>query len=74
MAFRMRKVLNAGSYSAITNASASVAAGVAPTVVGFIADLGGWGVSFLSLFIINAVLALSILVAVFVFKKLGITK
>ena len=74
MAFRMRKVLNAGSYSAITNASASVAAGVAPTVVGFIADLGGWGVSFLSLFVINAVLALSILVAVFIFKKLGITK
>ena len=74
MAFRMRKVINAGSYSAITNASASVAAGVAPTVVGFIADLGGWGVSFLSLFIINAVLALSILVSIFVFKKLGITK
>lgn len=74
MAFRMRKVINAGSYSALTNASASVAAGVAPTIVGFIADLGGWGVSFLSLFIINAVLAASIYAFIVVFKKTGITK
>lgn len=73
MAFRMRRSLNAGAYSAITNASASVAAGVAPTIIGFIADLGGWGVSFFSLFIIHAALIGIIALTLFVFGKTGIT-
>lgn len=42
MAFKMRKVMNAGAYSCISNAIASVAAGVTPFVIGAIIDNYGW--------------------------------
>ena len=36
MAYKLRNVVNSGSYSAITNAVASVSAGVTPTIMGLI--------------------------------------
>lgn len=42
MTFKMRKVMNAGAYSAISNAIASISAGVTPTVMGAILDAAGW--------------------------------
>ncbi len=46
MAFRMRKIINSGSYSAISNALASLAAGIAPTVTGAIIDNSGWAANY----------------------------
>jgi MFS family permease len=55
MAFKMRKVMNAGAYSAISNAVASVSAGVTPTIIGAIIDNYGWQASYLVTFGIVAV-------------------
>ena len=38
--------MNAGAYSAISNAVASVSAGVTPTVIGAIIDNFGWQASY----------------------------
>jgi len=46
MSFRMRKIINSGSYSAISNALASLAAGVAPTISGAIIDTAGWAANY----------------------------
>lgn len=50
MAFKLRKVINAGAYSAIANAVASLAAGIAPTVIGKIIDGSGWTAAYLTVF------------------------
>jgi len=42
----MRKIINSGSYSAISNALASLAAGVAPTISGAIIDTAGWAANY----------------------------
>jgi MFS family permease len=55
MAFKMRKVMNAGAYSAISNAVASVSAGVTPTIIGAIIDNYGWQASYFVTFGIVAV-------------------
>ncbi len=55
MAFKMRKVMNAGAYSAISNAVASVSAGVTPTIIGAIIDNHGWQASYFVTFGIVAV-------------------
>ncbi|MBQ3046411.1 MAG: MFS transporter [Clostridia bacterium] len=42
MTFKMRKVMNAGAYSAISNAVASISAGITPTLMGVVLDVSGW--------------------------------
>ena len=62
IAFRMRKVINSGSYSAISNALASLAAGVAPTVIGAIIDVSGWAASYWVIFALVAALIIATLI------------
>ena len=52
IAFKMRMQINAGSYSAIANAIASIAAGVMPVVIGKLIDIGGWETSYFVTFLI----------------------
>ena len=42
MTFKLRTVINAGAYSAIANAVASLSAGVTPTIIGAVLDTSGW--------------------------------
>ena len=60
--FKMRKQINAGSYSAISNAVASVAAGVTPTVIGSIIDNSGWKTAYLVTFAITLVFVVSLII------------
>ncbi|MCQ2387585.1 MAG: hypothetical protein MJ066_03970 [Clostridia bacterium] len=59
--FKMRTVLDSGKTGLITNAVASFAAGIAPTIIGFIFDNFGWAKSYLVLFIMDVILVLMIL-------------
>ena len=59
ISFRMRKILNSGCYSAISNAIASLAAGVAPTITGVIIDVAGWQANY---FVITALVVVLIIV------------
>lgn len=49
MSFRMRKIINSGAYSAISNALASLAAGIAPTISGIIIDAAGWRANYFAI-------------------------
>ena len=49
MPFRMRKQINSGAYSAMANAVASLAAGIAPTVTGAIIDDYGWQANYFAI-------------------------
>lgn len=62
MAFRMRKQLNSGAYSAMTNAVASLAAGIAPTVAGAIIDDYGWQANYLAVTALTVALIVTTLV------------
>ncbi|MBR2498500.1 MAG: MFS transporter [Clostridia bacterium] len=48
--FKMRKQINAGAYSALSNAVASLAAGITPTILGGVIDATGWQVAYLVVF------------------------
>ena len=50
MAFKLRDEVNTAEYSVIVNATASLAGGVAPTVIGKIIDIRGWSVSYFVIF------------------------
>lgn len=56
MAFKIRNQVNSGGYAAIANAFASLGASFAPTIIGAIIESAGWGVSYLTILIINIVL------------------
>ena len=60
--FNMRKQINAGAYCAISNAIASIAAGVMPVLIGKVIDIGGWEVSYLVTFIVALLLTTAIFV------------
>lgn len=62
ISFRMRKILNSGSYSAISNAIASLAAGVAPTITGVIIDVAGWQANYLVIAVLVAMLIIATLI------------
>ena len=67
--FKMRKQLNSGAYSAISNAAASVSAGVTPTLIGTVLDNFGWKSAYLVTFSITLVfLAVLIIVDLLVLK------
>lgn len=61
--FKMKDQINAGAYSALSNAVASVAAGVAPVVLGRIKDVYGWVANYWVCFGMTAF----VLIALFVF-------
>lgn len=46
IAYQMRSQINVGAYSAITNAVASISAGVTLMIVGKIIDVSGWQVAY----------------------------
>ncbi len=53
LVFKMKNQLNTAAFSAISNAVASIAAGIAPTVMGAIIDFAGWSVAFFTVFIVT---------------------
>jgi MFS family permease len=68
MSFRMRKFINAGAYSAISNAVASISAGVTPTIIGRIIDVSGWAAAYWVTFGLVAVIIIG-LVAVDIYVR-----
>ena len=68
MAFKLRNVMNVGAYSCISNAVASVAAGVTPTLIGAVIDSFGWQASY---FVIAAlaVITLTLMFVIDVFVR-----
>ena len=69
MAFKLRDEVNTAEYSVISNATASLAGGVAPTAVGAIIDYQGWSVSYLVIFAVSLFVALAIAVTDFLVVK-----
>ena len=70
MAFKLRDVVNTAEYTAISNATASLAGGVAPTVVGKIIDSHGWSVSYFVVFGVTLfVVATLMVIDVFIRKN-----
>ena len=67
--FMMRKQINAGAYSAISNAVASIAAGVMPVIVGALIDFAGWQLSYLVTFIVALVLTAILIIVNAVITK-----
>ena len=67
--FKMRKFINSGAYSAISNAVASVAAGIMPVVLGRLLDVLGWQ----TMYIVTFAIALSLTLIIFV-VNLFVTK
>lgn len=67
MTFKFHTVINAGSYSAIVNAVASLSAGVTPTIIGAVIDTSGWQSAYLvvirlSVFVTLALVIINMLV------------
>lgn len=62
IAFKLREEVNTAEYCVISNATASLAGGIAPTVVGSIIDSHGWSVSYLVIFAISLFVFVSIAV------------
>ena len=60
--FKMRKHINSGAYSAISNATASLAAGITPTIIGGIIDNSGWKTAYLVTFVVAIVLTLALII------------
>ena len=60
--FKMRKQFNVSAYSAISNAVASIAAGIMPVIVGSLIDFAGWQLSYLVTFIVAIVLTVILII------------
>jgi len=74
MTFKMRNMINAGAYSAISNAIASISAGVTPTVIGRIIDGSGWQAAYFTTFGIVIFIIAALVVINFVVKKTNSNK
>ncbi len=61
MAYKMRTVMNAGAYCAISNAVASVSAGVTPTIIGKIIDVSGWHMAYFATFAVTVVVIIALI-------------
>ena len=67
IAYQMRTQINVGAYSAITNAVASVSAGVTPVVIGKIIDVSGWETAYGVVFaLIAGIVVLSCVLEIFI--------
>ena len=69
MTFKMRKVMNAGAYSAISNAVASIAAGVTPTIIGKVIDGPGWAAAYWVTTIVCAVIIIALFIIDTIVRK-----
>ena len=69
MTFRMRKQINTASYSAISNAIASISAGVTPTVIGAVIDTHGWSVAYWTLFGVVVLVVASLVIIDVLIRK-----
>ena len=67
--FKMRKHINSGAYSAISNAIASIAAGVTPTMIGSVIDNSGWKTAYFVTFAVALTLTLSLIVIDVIVRK-----
>lgn len=67
--FKMRKQINAGAFSAISNAIASLAAGITPTIIGSIIDSNGWQIAYFVTFGLAIFLTVAIAVIDFFVRK-----
>ena len=65
----MRKHINSGAYSAISNAIASIAAGVTPTMIGSVIDNSGWKTAYFVTFAVALTLTLSLIVIDVIVRK-----
>ena len=65
--FQMKEQINAGAYSAIANAIASISGGVTPTIIGKIIDVAGWETAYFVIFaLIGAIIASLIVIRILV--------
>lgn len=72
MSFKMRSQINSGSYSAATNAMASIGAGVMPTIAGTIIDGSGYQPLFLTVMgVFVACLIAFVVLFLFVMRRRG---
>ena len=69
IAFKMRRTLNTAQFSAIANASGSLAGGIAPTLVGMIIDYKGWGTSYLAIFVASLLITAGLIAIDFIFTR-----
>ena len=69
MAFKLRKIINAGSYSALSNAVASASAGISPAVIGWVKDVAGWSTVYLVILGIILFIIVSMIVIDFFVRK-----
>lgn len=69
MAFKLRDVVNTAEYTAISNATASLAGGVAPTVIGKIIDSFGWRVSYFTVFGVTLFVVAALIVVDWIARK-----
>ena len=67
--FKMRKQLNSGAYSAISNAAASVSAGVTPTLIGTVLDNFGWKSAYLVTFTITLIFLIALIIVDLLVRK-----
>ena len=55
-AFKLRTVIDSGKLSLVLNGTASIGAGFAPTIIGWVIDCYGWMSSFLLLFLLDGLI------------------
>ena len=60
--YNMRSQLNSGAFSAISNAVASFAAGVMPTILGIFLDNFGWTISFIFTLVLAVIFILALII------------
>ena len=63
--FKMRKQLNSGGFAALVNSTASIGAGVAPTIIGAVIDSAGWQVSYITVLALDVVIVSILIVLSF---------
>ena len=69
IAFKLRCVVNTAEYTAISNAIASLAGGLAPTIIGKIIDSHGWSASYFSVFGVTLGVVLVLIVVDTIVRK-----
>ena len=74
MAFKLKDVVNTAEYTAISNAIASLAGGIAPTAIGFVIDGFGWKVSYLAVFGVTLGVVIALMGVDIVVRKIDKSK
>ena len=69
MAFKLRNVVDTAEYTAISNAVASLAGGVAPTVIGRIIDVTSWETSYFVVFGVTLVVVAALVAVDIIVRK-----